>query len=114
MMERVHYWTARYVKNGPLIGVKTFFGPPYVDGEFVDRSPRWQALLRTETTARAIFMGEPCPIEIDGAYIRNIEATTKANYEYLIAHSAFSTAHAPQNADAAPTEAIDFMKIKPF
>lgn len=113
-MERVHYWSAKYVKNGPLIGVKTFWAPPYVDGEFLDRSPRWQALLRNETTARAIFMGEPCPIEIDGAYIRNIEPTTKANYEYLVSHSSYSTAHAPDNPDATPTEAIDFNKFVPI
>ena len=115
MMERVHYWTARYGKGTPLIGVRTFWGPPYVEWEFLDRSPRWQAVLRSETTGRAIIMGEPCPIEIDGAYIRNIEPTTKANYDYLVAHADFSTAHAPANADASPTEAIDFNKMRvPF
>ena len=114
MMERVHYWQAKYVKNGPMIGVKTFWGPPLVDGEFLDRSPRWQALLRNETTARVIYMGEPCPIEIEGVGIRNIEPTTKANYEYLVAHAAYSTAHAPANPDAAPKEAIDFNRYTPF
>lgn len=113
-MERVHYWTARYKKDAPLIGVKTFWGPPLVDGEFVDRSPRWQALLRNETTARAIYMGEPCPIEIEGVGIRNIEPTTRQNYEFLVAHSAFSTAHAPDNPDATPTEAVDFDKYIPI
>lgn len=111
-MERVHYWTALYVKGGPLIGVKTFLAPPYVDGEFLDRSPRWQALIRTETTARVILMGEPCPIEVDGAYIRNIEPTTRANYEYLVEHADYSTAHAPGNADAEPTKSIDFHTMK--
>ena len=114
MTDRIYYWTARYVKGGPLIGVKTFFGPPYVDGEFLDRSHRWQALLRTETTARVILMGDQVPVEVDGAFIRNIEPTTKANYEYLCEHAAYSTAHAPANADASPTEAIDFNKFVPF
>ena len=113
-MERVHYWTARYVKGGPLIGVKTFWGQPYIDGCFLDRSPRWQALIRNETTARMILMGDQAPVEVDGAFIRNVEPTTKANYEYLVSHAAYSTAHAPANADASPTEAVDFNKYIPI
>lgn len=113
-MERVHYWTGKFVKNGPLVGIKTFFGAPYIDGEFVDRSHRWQALLGAELTARMILMGEPCPIEIDGCYLRNITPTTEANYSYLVAHAAYSMAHAPENADASPTEAIDFNKFVPI
>jgi hypothetical protein len=113
-MERVHYWAVRYIKGGPVIGAKSFYGPPLVDGEFLDRGYRWQVLLRNETTARAIYMGEPCPIEIEGIGIRNIEATTRANYEYLVAHSAFSTAHAPENPDASPTEAVNFDKYIPI
>ena len=114
MMERIHYWTARYIRGGPLIGVKTFWGQPYVDGEFVDRSPRWQCLLGNEATARAILLGDNVPVEIDGAFIRNVTPTTEANYSYLCAHAAYSTAHAPANADASPTEAIDFSKFVPF
>ncbi len=113
-MERVHYWTAKFVKNGPLIGVMTFWGPPYIDGELIDRSPRWQALVHTETTARVILMGEPCPIEIDGIGIRNISPTTKANHSYLTKHADYSVAYAPDNPDAAPKEAVDFNKYTPF
>ncbi len=113
-VERIHFWTAKFVKNGPLIGVKTFFGPPYVDGEFLDRGSRWQALLGAEVTARAILMGEPCPIEVDGCYLRNISPTTEANHSYLVAHAAYSMAHAPQNTDASPKEAVDFNKYTPF
>ena len=76
MMERVHYWTARMVKAGPLVGVKTFYGPPWVDGEELDRAPRWQCLIGNEVTARAILMGDQVPVEVDGAFIRNVEPTT--------------------------------------
>lgn len=113
-MERVHYWSARYVKDAPLIGVKTFLAPPYIDGEFLDRSPRWQALIHTETTARVILMGEPCPIEVEGAYIRNIEPTTQKNYEHLVKHSAWSATWMPSNPDASPKKAVNFHTLKPF
>lgn len=113
MSERF-YWQGRMVSKGPLIGVATWFGPPLVEGEELDRSPRWQALVRTETTARAILLGDSVPIEVEGIFLRNVERTTKSNYDYLISHAAFSTSHAPHNPDASPTEAIDFNKLTPF
>lgn len=114
-MEKRHYWTAQLAKGGVDVGVMTFFDGPLVDGEILDRSPRWQCLVRTETTARAILMGDNVPIEVEGIFLRRIRPTTKANYEYLVSHADYSTAHAPDNPDASPTEAIDFMKMKtPF
>ena len=101
------------VAKGPYVGVLTFWGPPLVDGEYLDRSPRWQAVVRSETTGRAILQGEPCPVEIDGPFLRNIEAISQAQYQYLIAHSEYATAHAPHLPDAAPTEAVDFNKLPP-
>lgn len=108
------FFTAQLAKGAVDIGVVTFFSGPMIDGEILDRSPRWQALVRTETTGRAILMGDHVPVEVDGVFLRRIRPTTKANYEYLISHAVFSTAHAPMNADAAPNEAVDFMKLTPF
>lgn len=109
----IYYWSARLVAKGPYIGVMSWHGAPVVDGEELDRSHRWQCLVRNETTSRAILMGEPCPVEVDGIFLRNIEKITKPQYQYLIEHSEFSTSHAPANPDASPTEPIDFMKLKP-
>lgn len=109
-----HYWTAQLIKGGPDVGVMTFFDGPLVDSEILDRAPRWQALVRNETSGRAITQGDHVPVEIEGVYLRRIKPTTKANYEYLVSHAAYSTAHAPTNPDAAPKDAVDFMKITPF
>lgn len=113
-MSQRWYWTAQLVKAGVDVGVMTFFDGPMVDGEILDRAPRWQALVRNETTARLILMGDNVPIEVDGILLRRIRPTTKTNYEYLIEHAAYSAAHAPMNPDAAPQEAVDFMKLTPF
>ncbi len=114
-MERRHYWTAKLKTGAVDIGVMTFFDGPLVDGEILDRSPRWQALVRTEKTGRAIIQGDHVPVEVEGIFLRNIKPTTRANYEYLVSHADYSTAHAPDNPDASPTEAVDFMKMKtPF
>ena len=109
------FFRARLVKMGPYIGVMTFLAPPLIDGEWLDRSPRFQALVRNETTARAILMGDLLPIEVDQIHLRNIERIDEEPYRYLITHSTYATAHAPHMADAAPQEAVDFMKLKtPF
>ncbi len=107
------HWSARLIKNGPYIGVLTWHGAPIRDGEEQDRSHSWQCLVRNETTSRAILTGDHCPIEVDGVMLRNIEPITKAQYQYLIAHSEYSTKYAPRNADAAPGEPVDLMKIRP-
>lgn len=114
-MTKRWFWKCRLVAKGPYVGVMTWHGAPLVEGEELDRGHRWQALVRNETTGRMILLGEPCPIEIEGMFLRNIEPTSQPNYEYLVAHAAYATAHAPHMPDAAPAEAIDFMKMKvPF
>lgn len=89
-------------------------GPPLVEGDELDRSWRWQALVRGETTGRAILFGEPLPVEIEGVFLRGIEKVSEAEYLFLIQHSAWATAYAPDSPEAAPTETIDFMKLTPF
>jgi len=109
------FYQARMRKNGPFVGVAVWEGAPWVDGEELDRAPRLQALVRTETTARAvILMGVDTPVEIDGIWLQNVTHTTRANYEFLVEHARYSTAHAPDNPDAMPTKAIDFNKMEPI
>jgi hypothetical protein len=111
---RRHYWRARLVKGGPTIAVATFFDAPFVDGEIVDRAPRWQALVGTETTARAILMGDALPIEVDGATLRNLESVELAEYEFLIGHRAWAEEHQPDHYAATPRKAIDVRKLEPI
>ena len=111
MTER-HYWKARLVKGGPFIGVMTWHGAPVVDGEEIDRHHRWQALVRTETTSRAILMGDSIPIEVDGVFLRNIEKIDEAAYRYLVAHAAYATQRAPHMPDATPHKPINWLQQK--
>lgn len=112
-MTDVHYWRCRLVQKGPWVGVRSWFGPPVIDGEEQDRSPRWQCIVRTEKTARAILFGDACPIECDGIMLRNLERISEADYRYMIAHSEWATHHRPDLPDAAPTQAIDWNRRKP-
>lgn len=98
------------VKDGPDIGVMTLFGPPLVeeDGRMVelDRSPRWQAIVRTEKFGRAVLMGDSVPIDVDGVSLRNCEKISQADYEFLVSHAAWATQHKPSAPDAQPRTPI--------
>lgn len=112
MTER-HYWKARLVKGGPFIGVATWHGAPVIGGDELDRHHRWQALVRNETTSRAILMGDEIPVEVDGVMLRNIEKITEAEYRYLVAHADYATRSAPHMPDASPENPIDWLQQKP-
>lgn len=108
------YWRARLAKGASYVPVKTFFDGPLIDGEILDRSPRWQAVVRGETTGRAILFGDECPIEIEGQMmLRNLERINEAEYNYLLAHATWATQHASHLPDAQPKTAINWNKTRP-
>jgi len=113
MVDKRYYWRAKLGKDRPFIPVMTFFAGPWVDGEEQDRSPRWQALVRLETSGRAILMGDEVPIEVDGVSLRNIEKISEADYRYMVAHADYATKHAPHLPDASPKQAISWNRTKP-
>lgn len=110
------FFRARLVRGGPAVGVRMFVGPPIVDGEEIDRSPRLQVLIAHETTARAVLMlGDgDTPVEIDGVTLRSIEPVTEAEYRFLIAHAGWAREHAPDHPKADPRKPVDFSTILPF
>lgn len=87
--------------------IMSYFGPPIIDGEEQDRSHSWQAIVRTETSSRAILFGDNCPIEVDDINLRNIERVEEKDYLYLRDHTAWATEHAPSHPEAQPTKAIN-------
>lgn len=112
----VRFFRARLVKGGPAIGVRMFVGPPIVDGEELDRSPRLQVMVDVEATSRAVLMlgtGD-IPVEIDGVTLRSIEPVTEAEYRYLVAHRAWASDHAPNHPKAQPRKAVDWSTMLPF
>lgn len=102
-----YFWRARLVAKGPYVGCVTWRGAPIVDGEELDRSHRWQCLVRAEATSRAVLMGDSVPIEVDGVFLRNVEKIGEADYLQLVQHGSWAAAYAPHLPDAAPTEKID-------
>lgn len=111
-MNQVRYYQARLVRDGPFVGVKTFFSGPVIDGEELDRGPRWQCLIGNETTARAILTGDYMPVEVDGVHLRNIERVEEHEYRFLVAETGWSVIHAPDRPQANPHKPVDFNTLK--
>lgn len=101
------FFKARLGKDMPFIGICTFFAPPLVDGEWLDRSPRHQALIRNETSGRAILLGDLVPIEVHNISLRNLERIDEAEWRYLVSHAAWAVKNAPSHPAASPKVAID-------
>lgn len=113
-----HYFRARLVGAGPFVPVAVWFGAPYIDGEELDRAPRFQCLIGTDKTARAITqLGEGnAPVEVDGGdgvTLRNLEPIAEHTYRFMVADAAHAADWRPDDPKASPKKAIDFHTLKP-
>lgn len=105
-------YRARLVRDGVFVAVRVWFGPPLVDGEELDRSPRWQAQIDGAPTARAVLMmGETLPVDVDGVTLRGIEAVDEAEYQYLLAHGNWAKRYAPSHPRATPRAKPDLRRM---
>ena len=109
-MTQPRHFRARLAKAGPFIGVRMFFGPPVVDGDELDRSPRLQVQIGAETTSRAVLMlgAGDIPVEVEDALLRAVEPVPEAEWQYLVAHQTWAVEHAPNHPKADPRRAVDF------
>lgn len=101
------WYRARLIKGGPFVPVKVWCGGPLVDGEELDRSWRWQCVVRLETTARAILQGDWLPVEVEDALLLNIETITAQEYAYMVDHTQWAVNHQPDHPEASPRRKLD-------
>ena len=108
------FYSARLARGAVKVGVSVFFGPPLVDGDELDRSPRWQARIGDAATALALnhFADDGRPVDVDGATLRDCAAITEAEHRYLVAHGAWAVANAPEHPRAAPRKAADLRGMR--
>ena len=94
-----------------MVPAVTFFGPPVIEGEIVDRSYRYQVLVRLEETARLVLQGDMTPIEIeDFGFLSNLESIDEPTYRYMRDMAGWATEHAPDHPAASPRAPIDWNK----
>lgn len=106
-----HYAT-QLVRGGPRVAVRIWFGLPVVDGEELDRSPRWCVEIDGRTDK--LEKGEDdyvcrVPLDVEAAWpFCAREPITEAEYRYLVAHAGWARDHAPDHPKATPRKAVDF------
>lgn len=109
-----HYYRARLAKDAVFVPVMVWHGAPLVDGEELDRSARWQALVGHEKTARAVLMGDHLPVDVDGVRLRNLEPIAEHQYRFMVADAEHARDWRPDDPKAEPEKAVDFNKLLPF
>lgn len=107
------FYRIRQVKNGPLCGLKVWYGKPLdpVTGEELDRGERWQVVVNSEFVDPAKFI-----IEFDaaGQPIINGEPCDEREYHHLARLHKWAVDHDPMAPEAAPRSPIDLNKLAPI
>lgn len=101
------HYRVKLAKGAVWSPVKLWFGPPLdpVTGEELDRSPRWQALVRGKLWERGVLdLWAWCAGQPIG----------ENEYEYLMAIHRHASAHEPDMPEASPREAINHLTTKPI
>lgn len=109
-------YAIRMVRDGPLVAVRIWFGPPVIQGEEQDRSPRWCAEIDgfTDYPQRDRTTGATCRVPFD---IERVwpwcakHPIDQATYEYMVARSSWARRHNRENPAAKPRDAIDFTSL---
>lgn len=101
------FYRVKLARGAVWSPVKLWFGPPLdpLTGEELDRSPRWQALVRGFLWERDVLeLWTWCAGQPIG----------ESEYEYLLAIHRHASAHEPGMPEARPREQIDLNVMKPL
>lgn len=101
------FYRVKLARGAVWSPVKFWFGPPAdpVTGEPLDRSPRWQALVRDQ-----LWDGDPIELWTWCAG----QPIGENEYEYLCAIHRHASVHDPTQPEAAPREAVNHLTMKPL
>ena len=111
------FYKCRLGKRGIEVAVRIWFGQPVVDGEVLDRSPRWCVEVNGETTR----LGEDVEGERTVELLDVFDAWTrccgspisKREYDFLLRRKTWAVEHEPSHPAANPRTPIDVRKLAP-
>lgn len=109
-------YQTKLVAGGPFVPVRIWFGAPIVDGEALDRSPRWCVAIdgATDRLEQDKESGYRCRVPLDPLAVWPHCARypiSAANYEYMVAHSAWAK-DVPDHPKAKPRKRVDFLTMR--
>jgi len=107
------YYATRLVRGGPRVAVRIWFGPPLIEGEELDRSPRWCVEIDGNTDRWELDeeAGYRCrvPLEVERVWpFCAKEPIDEAEYRFLVADAAHAREWRPDDPKAEPRKAVDF------
>jgi len=108
----------RLVKGGPPVAVRIYYGAPVVDGERLDRAPRWCAVIdgrtdRLERDADGNVLGR-VPIDAFEVWPEcSARRVDVGEYRFLLRLAAWARRHKPAHPAARPFERIDLRALEP-
>jgi len=112
-------YAMRLAKGGILVAVRIWHGLPIVDGEELDRSPRWCVEIdgKTDRLEKDEATGYRCrvPLDIGRAWpFCSGRPIAESEYQFLKARAAWAKDHAPAHPAAKPREAVNVRALPPL
>lgn len=94
-------------KDGPMVPVRLWFGKPVLDGDELDRSPRWCVEINRRTDRVDKGVRELLDIEMAWPWCARNPVSAQT-YRHMVAVVDWAVEHAPEHPKASPYKAVDF------
>jgi hypothetical protein len=102
------YYAMSLVRGGPLVPVKIWFGRPVLDGDELDRSPRWCCEIDRKTDREVDGIRELLDFDRAWPWCAR-KPIDEATYRYMVAHADWAVEHRPEHPKATPRKAVDWL-----
>jgi hypothetical protein len=114
------FYATRLVRGGIEVPVRIWFGAPIVDGDELDRSPRWCVELdgKTTKTERDPDTGYEARVPLDPLHdgvwpFCARKPITESEFAFLTRRAAWAREHQPEHPAATPRERVDVRRLPP-
>jgi hypothetical protein len=114
------FYQCRLARGAIWVPVEIYFGRPVVDGELLDRSPRWCAVVdgrtdRNDYDDDGNLLGRvPLDPILDDVWVHCCgHPISKREYEFKTKLRTWAKEHDPNHPAANPRQRIDVHKLKP-
>ena len=107
------FYATRLVRGGIEVPVMVWFGPPVIEGERQDRSPRWCIAIDGKSWRREKEDHE-CLVPLDAYdYWPPGRRITASEYAFLRRRAKWAREHAPEHPAARPYRPVDLAALPP-
>jgi hypothetical protein len=108
------YYAMRLAKGGIKVAVRVWFGPPTIDGETQDRSPRWCCSVDGITDKLVDGVRVPLdPIDDEVWPFCALHPIDQTEFLFLLKRTTWARTESPDHPAANPRKPIDLRKLKP-